>query len=204
MNKTMIYLITEGRSGPFKLGISTNPAKRMATLQTGNPRELRQLQPRERRYEMSTTPKSRTPEYNAWINMRRRCINASHPQFKDYGGRGITVCDRWLHSFDSFLEDMGLRPSPKHSIDRVNNDGPYSPSNCRWATQRAQMQNTRRSKLITVRGETACLTEWARRTGIGVNTISERLRRGWSHERAVTESPHPLCPHCGMSTNPTM
>lgn len=87
---------------------------------------------------------SRSPEYNCWVQMRERCGNPNHPWFKNWGGRGIKVCERWM-KFESFIEDMGLRPSRFHSIDRVNNDGDYEPGNCRWATRHEQNMNTRRS-----------------------------------------------------------
>jgi len=84
-----------------------------------------------------------TVEYRTWRGMRERCHSKSHMYFKNYGGRGIKVCDRWLSSFDAFFADMGNKPSPSHSIDRINNDGDYEPSNCRWATRKEQMKNTR-------------------------------------------------------------
>ena len=88
-------------------------------------------------------------EYRAWANMKQRCNNPKDKDYKDYGGRGIKVCDRWLHNFENFLADMGKRPSPQHSIDRYpNNDGNYEPSNCRWATQIEQAQNRRKSHKV--------------------------------------------------------
>jgi hypothetical protein len=85
-----------------------------------------------------------TPEYKAWAGMKMRCFNPNDSAFIDYGARGITVCDRWSSSFQNFLADMGRRPSDEHSLDRINNDGPYAPDNCRWATRSQQSSNRRK------------------------------------------------------------
>lgn len=95
------------------------------------------------------TDRKRTPEFRAWVGMKTRCLNVNVKSFPNYGGRGIVVCPRWLHSFENFLADMGRRPSPKHSIDRFDNDGPYAPDNCRWATPHEQRLNQRPIKRPT-------------------------------------------------------
>lgn len=122
-----------------------------------------------------------------------RCRNKRQREFNSYGARGITVCDRWQgpEGFANFFADMGPRPSEGHSIDRINNDGNYEPGNCRWATRTEQNNNSRHNRRFTIRGETLTLREWSKRNGICEGTISNRLKRGWSPERAVTTPPGP-------------
>lgn len=124
-------------------------------------------------------------EYQIWIDMIHRCTDPSYRNYPDYGGRGIGVCDRWL-SVDSFIKDMGPRPSQKHSLDRIDNEQGYSPENCRWATQAEQNRNKRNSKRVTAFGRTQILADWALETGIPRSTVQHRLNRGWSPERALT------------------
>lgn len=93
----------------------------------------------------TTHGQSKLAEYFVWKTMKARCRNPKNLEFKNYGGRGIKVCDRWLNSFEAFLGDMGRRPTPAHSIDRINNDGNYEPGNCRWATWKQQAANRRKS-----------------------------------------------------------
>ena len=117
--------------------------------------------------------------------MKARCYNPNHPDYANYGGRGIRVCERWLSSYAAFITDMGARPSSAHSLDRRDNDCDYSLDNCRWATAREQNNNRRINRLITFRGETYTLTEWARMLGMNYTTLQNRLDRGWSIEDAL-------------------
>lgn len=131
---------------------------------------------------------NRTRTYIVWCGMKSRCMNESHPYYKDYGGRGITVCERWGGSYEHFLADMGECPSTNHSIDRFpDNNGPYAPGNCRWATQKEQTRNTRRNVLVDYDGDECCVAEYCERHGISPNLVNLRMQRGWSRERAITQ-----------------
>lgn len=144
-----------------------------------------------------------SPEYRVWSHIIGRCHNPSDAAYADYGGRGIAVCERWRASFESFYEDMGPRPSSMHSIERRNNSGHYSKENCRWATRREQMRNTRRNVLVTFDGRTQCVAAWAEETGIPSDTLRARLRLGWSAERALKEPvDHSRAPH--SSAHPSL
>jgi hypothetical protein len=125
-----------------------------------------------------------SPEYRAWQHMKERCLNPSDPRYHRYGGRGITVCERWL-DFSNFIADMGPRPSPSHSLDRINNDGSYELANCRWATRKEQQQNTVTAKWLTYNGSTKTLGDWARHLGISHGALLNRLRK-WPIDRALT------------------
>lgn len=131
-------------------------------------------------------PGHRSPERRCWNAMMQRCYNEKHPKFHRYGKRGIAVCDRW-HIFANFFDDMGFRPSISHSIDRINNDGQYSPDNCKWSTMKEQSRNKEQTVMLTFNGETLCITDWAKRIGMRKNTLIHRISRGWSVERALTE-----------------
>lgn len=127
------------------------------------------------------------PNYirRTWHHMRHRCYNPNYQTYKWYGARGIKMCDRWLNNCEAFYEDVGDRPSDKHSIDRIDNDGDYTPDNCRWCTQDQQIRNKRGINMITHNGETKCLTDWAKDIGIHPTALVARLRRH-SVEVAVT------------------
>lgn len=127
-----------------------------------------------------------TKVYTTWQRMQARCYNETNKAFKDYGGRGIKVCDRWLESFENFLEDMGY-PQPHESIDRRDNDGDYCPENCRWADNKTQARNKRNNHFIVLDGDSKTIAEWGEITGIDENTISERLKSGWSDRDALTK-----------------
>lgn len=122
-----------------------------------------------------------------WVSMKQRCHNEKSTGYHNYGGRGIKVCERWLDSFENFLADMGPRPSRQHQLDRIDNDGPYSPQNCRWATRSEQLRNTRRSCYLTFNGQTLHIIEWAARLGVEAGALRARLRRGWSVKKTLTK-----------------
>lgn len=130
-----------------------------------------------------------TPEHKAWRAMLDRCCNVNTEHYARYGGRGITVCERWRNDYAAFLADMGRRPSPKHSLDRRDNDGPYSPDNCRWATRIEQAGNKAVTRRLTFKGETRKIVEWAGIVRIPAREIRRRIDRGWTSERALTQTP---------------
>lgn len=109
---------------------------------------------------------AQSQEYRIWCNMKARCLNPNRKCYVDYGARGITVCDRWLISFENFLEDMGPRPGPRYSLDRIDNDGNYAPSNCHWATRQEQIENRRVSIKVDYQGEKSTLIAVARKLGL--------------------------------------
>jgi hypothetical protein len=128
----------------------------------------------------------KTKEYNTWAGMIKRCNNPKDISYPHYGGKGITVCERWLHSYENFLEDMGRRPSPRHSIDRKDNNKGYTPNNCKWSTFSEQRRNNSMPlRYLTARGETKILSDWAIVAGIHEATLRGRLRRGWDIGRAI-------------------
>lgn len=128
-----------------------------------------------------------TPEYRTWNNMWNRCTNPITSRYERYGGRGITVCARWL-SFENFLEDMGSRPSAKHSIERGDVNGNYEPGNCRWATKKEQSRNTSTNLFVEYQGERKCVAEWCEQIGIPYSTFIQRLRRGIPLEQVFDTS----------------
>jgi hypothetical protein len=147
---------------------------------------------REATIKRSTTHGHRYDEvYNTWLNIKQRCDNPNNPEYKNYGARGITVCERWRENFDNFRQDMGPRP-PRYTVERKDNSGNYEPDNCVWASQKTQGANRRNNKIIEWNGEKMTLTEAALRSGLKRETITYRLKKiGLSVEEALTA---PLTP----------
>lgn len=130
---------------------------------------------------------SKTPEYRSWMGMKDRCYNEKNKKHHRYGGRGISVCERWRNSFEDFLNDMGPKPSKDASIDRIDNDKGYSPENCRWATQKEQQNNRGNNALLTCHGETLTISQWAMRSEVSEDTIFARKKLGWTDEDAISK-----------------
>lgn len=132
-------------------------------------------------------PTAYPAEHRVWSGMKTRCFNPKDKHYRDYGGRGITICDRWLgpKGFENFVRDMGPRPSSAHKIDRIDNDGGYAPDNCRWVTQREQNRNYRRNLVVTVDGQPLCLADACTKRGANYHLVYARLQRGWDLERAI-------------------
>jgi hypothetical protein len=123
---------------------------------------------------------AKTPEYKIWHAMIRRCTNKDLECYKNYGGRGITVCERWLNSIQLFLEDMGPRPSPDLSVERIDNAGNYCPENCKWGTDEEQLNNKRDNVVLTYRDETMTVAQWARKFNVKSNRIYQAIYKGRS------------------------
>ena len=170
-----------------------------ASLNNGNTRSCGCLQRETARLTLTNTAtkhgsasrNGKTPEYIIWLRMRNRCNNPHDKSYSRYGGRGIVVCDEWNRDFLAFFRDMGTRPSNTHSIERLDNDGPYSPSNCVWATVDRQANNKRNNVTVTFNGKTQTLAQWSAELGINYFTLYRRIvTSGWDVEAALTK---PLC-----------
>lgn len=134
---------------------------------------------------MKTHGDYKTTEYKSWEHMIRRCTKPRDHDWYNYGGRGIVVCERWRYSYENFLADLGRKPTPKHTLDRKDNNGDYSPDNCRWATRKEQTRNRRGTRLLTCNGETLSVGDWAERVGMPIKTIEARLENGRPDEAAI-------------------
>lgn len=128
---------------------------------------------------------SNLPEYNVYCCMKARCLNPNNPAYDKYGGRGIVVCTRWLESFQHFIDDMGPRPTIKHSLDRIDNDGPYSPDNCRWATDSEQCSNRRSTVYLTYKGRKQCVKHWVKELGVPRGWIQSKIDLGIPVEEII-------------------
>lgn len=141
--------------------------------------------------------------YKRWRSMKSRCTNKNTISYENYGGNGITICERWLNSFDNFLSDMGECPTSDHTLDRINSLGNYTPENCRWANRKQQNRNTSSNRLITLNGVTHCASEWAEIKGINYRTIITRLNKNLDPQEVlhIGKLPRktgnsPLCEQC--------
>lgn len=144
----------------------------------------------ETRRQNHPNPICRTQEYRIYHQMKQRCLNPNDSAYKHYGGRGITICQRWLASYETFLKDMGPRPSKQYSVDRIDYNREYSPENCRWADRITQANNTRATSFLTLNGVTKCSTDWEaelyEKLGLTKQNIADRKHWGWSDERILT------------------
>lgn len=135
--------------------------------------------------------RTKEPEYWSWVRLRRRCLQPTHKSYKDYGGRGIAVCPEWRDDYPAFVAYIGRKPSPKHTVERINNNGNYEPGNVCWALQKEQTRNRRGLHQITYRGETRCRSEWAERLGVPKWKLKIRVARMPLEDAMNTEIPLP-------------
>lgn len=135
-------------------------------------------------YHRKTHGLRKSPEYTVWTNMKNRTSNPNCKEYFYYGGRGITVCAEWVKSFEVFYQDMGPRPTPKHQIERVDNNKGYSADNCKWATRSEQMLN-RRARTVTIDGQVYLIREIAKVAGTSISTVHRRLRQGFNDEHLL-------------------
>lgn len=150
-------------------GLSTNGTKSCGCLQIEAIRKIRLTH--------GQSIGKRTPEYGCWVGIKKRCTNTRAKEAVNYVDRGIKMCGRWINSFPNFLADMGPRPSTKHSIDRINNDGDYEPSNCRWATKDVQNNNQRSNISLLIGGEAMTISQLAKKTGRSYMEIWKNHRK---------------------------
>lgn len=137
------------------------------------------------KYNRSIVGITQLPEYKVWINIKDRCQRVGANGYANYGGRGITICPQWDKSFTSFLKDVGQRPSPRHEIERIDNNGNYEPGNCRWATHQEQSNNRRSNRFFTIGDETKTLKQWSDERGLKYKSVHARIQRGISIEDAL-------------------
>ena len=163
-----------------------NTAVQSGDLISGHTKSCGCLEKEARGKSSITHGMSRSREFRIWCGIRVRCNNKNNKSYKDYGGRGIKVCQRWMDSFQNFYSDMGKCP-PNHSIDRIDANGGYSPDNCRWATSKAQNNNRTNNHFVTMDGTTKPIMQWIKERGISTSTVYARLARGLSDVEALTK-----------------
>jgi len=139
---------------------------------------------------------SRTKEYRTWLTMRQRCENPMNGAYKQYGGAGVTVCERWM-SYEAFREDMGPAPTPRHTIDRIDGTKGYEPGNCRWATYAEQNRNLKRNVVVEIDGVRKVLADWCDHYGSNRKSVAARIRNGWDIVDAIRTPSNPV----GISFN---
>ena len=129
----------------------------------------------------------RNPQHSIWRNMKARCMNPKCKAYPDYGGRGISICERWIgeNGYKNFEADMSPRPSMKHTINRIDNDKGYFPENCEWEIKEKQQRNMRANVMLTINGVTKCMTDWARERGLCVKTLQKRIRNKWPEDKLL-------------------
>lgn len=151
--------------------------------------QTKQLASKVRTIHGGSTGGKKTPEYNSWQAMNARCYYPKHQNYERYQQLGVTVCDSWRNSFENFIKDMGLKPSPSHTIDRVDNTKGYSKENCRWATRSEQQRNKRDTVFLEYKGERKCLYEWAEIFNVKPQLLYSRIfSLKWTVDKAFTTS----------------
>ena len=158
---------------------------KLNSLRSGNTKSCGCIKKEDMSVRFSKHNKKGTAEYNAWINMRSRCNNPNNPNYVDYGGRGIAVCDEWC-DFLVFLNDMGKKPTKDHTVDRLDNDKGYSKGNCEWKTRKDQSRNRRITIKYTIEGNEKPLAEWCEIYDVDYMFTYRRIRDGWDVKSALT------------------
>lgn len=188
-NLTILKFAEKGKKGKYKwLCRCTCGNEKIilgASLKSGNTKSCGCLQKEKVRKRSTKHGLSETKEYSNWYSMINKCNNPTNNQYKDYGDIGIIVCERWLESFETFLEDVGKRPTDKHILDRIDKIGDFEPNNCKWATRKERANNRRYNKYITIGNERKSIIEWCEISKTKRSTITNRLIRNWSPEEAV-------------------
>lgn len=172
----------------FKCDCGQEKAIEKSSVKTGHTKSCGCLQLDNNKIVGITHNKSKTREFKIWLGIKKRCLNRKCHAYKDYGARGIMICDRWLISFEDFLADMGYAPSQFHSIDRIDNNGNYEPSNCKWITRKEQNNNTRRNRIFSYEGKNYTLSNLCDKLGLKYQLIYDRVTKlKWKIEEAICQ-----------------